>query len=107
MRKVNAFSIFFDLNSKILAINEEVQKTGLTGVPGCIEHVSTIWSAIQTAKKEKTNISVVWLDLTNAFGSVPHHILFKAMEHFHMPECIRSLMKMYLSLIHISEPTRH
>ena len=76
-------------------INEEVQKAGLPGVPGCIEHVSTIWNAIQKAKKDKTDLSVVWLDLANAYGSVPHSILFKAMEHFHIPECVRLLMKNY------------
>ena len=76
-------------------INEEVQKAGLPGVPGCIEHVSTIWSSIQKAKKDKTDLSVVWLDLANAYGSVPHSILFKAMEHFHIPERIRLLMRSY------------
>ena len=76
-------------------INEEVQKAGLPGVPGCIEHVSTIWSAIQDAKKDKTDLSVVWLDLANAYGSVPHTILFKAMDHFHIPECVKELMMSY------------
>ena len=35
-------------------IGASVQKAGISGIPGCIEHVSTIWEAIQEAKTSKT-----------------------------------------------------
>ena len=35
-------------------IGASVQKAGISGIPGCIEHVPTIWEAIQEAKTSKT-----------------------------------------------------
>ena len=31
-----------------------------------------IWDVIQDAKSNKMDLSVVWLDLANAYDSVPH-----------------------------------
>ena len=67
-------------------VDESVQKAGIPGIPGCIEHAYTIWDAIQQAKKDKLDLNVVWLDLANAYGSVPHKLLAKAMEFFYVPE---------------------
>ncbi|KAK3779423.1 hypothetical protein RRG08_015824 [Elysia crispata] len=52
-------------------INTSVQKGGIPGVSGCLEHATMIWEAIQRAKSEKLNLNVIWLDLANAYGSVP------------------------------------
>ena len=49
-----------------------VQKGGILGVSGCLEHATMIWEAIQRAKSENLNLDVIWLDLANAYGSVPH-----------------------------------
>ena len=76
-------------------INESIQKAGIPGIPGCIEHAYSIWDAIQSAKNNKTDLNVVWLDLANAYGSVPHEILMKAMDFFHIPEKIKNLMRNY------------
>ena len=61
-------------------IDESVQKAGIPGIPGCVEHAASIWDTIQEAKKNGTDLNVVWLDLANAYGSVPHELLFKAMD---------------------------
>ena len=76
-------------------IDESVQKAGIPGIPGCIEHAYTIWNTIQETKVEKGNLSVVWLDLANAYGSVPHKLLQHAMEHFWIPEDVQSILKYY------------
>lgn len=76
-------------------VDEEVQKAGLPGIPGCVEHAFSIWEEIQRAKQEKQNLSVVWLDLANAYGSVPHKVLFKAMDHFYIPNKVQKIMKDY------------
>ena len=75
-------------------INESVQKAGIPGVPGCIEHTTMIWEAIQTAK-EKSDLVVVWLHLANAFGSVPHKLLEYAMEMFWIPQEVAKVMMDY------------
>ena len=40
-------------------------------VQGCWEHVSVVWNDLKSTKIEKINIATVWLDIANAYGSVP------------------------------------
>ena len=67
----------------------------IPGSPGCIEHSAMIWDEIQIAKKEKLDLVVVWLDLANAFGSVPHKVLEYSMRHFWIPDEVVVLMMSY------------
>lgn len=60
-----------------------------------LEHANIIWHQIQTAKKEKKDLHVVFLDLANAFGSVPHKMLWTAFHYFQVPETITKLVKDY------------
>ena len=76
-------------------VDESVQKAGVPGIPGCIEHAFTIWDAIQEAKKTNESLNVVWLDLANDYGSVPHELLMKAMDFFYIPQEVQSIMKEY------------
>ena len=46
-------------------------------------------------KKSPMPASVIWLDLENAYGSVRHQLLEKAMEFFWIPEDIKNLISMY------------
>ena len=48
-------------------LDMSVQKGGVPGVPGCLEHATMIWDAIQKAKAEKKDLDVIWLDLANAY----------------------------------------
>lgn len=56
-------------------INESAQEAGLPKIPGCVEHAYSIWSKIQETENRKENLSVIWLDLAKAYGSVPHRLL--------------------------------
>lgn len=76
-------------------IDTSVQKAGISGFPGCLEHSSMIWHQIQAAKARKDDLHVVFLDLANAFGSVPHELLWTAFEFFHIPGHITALVKSY------------
>lgn len=67
------------------------QKEGVPGFPGCVEHSSVIWEQIKLGKYKRNDLRIVWLDLANAYGSVPHHFINYATEFFHMPDNIRSL----------------
>ncbi len=71
------FSVVAQRHSAFLKKNNytfdtSVQKAGISGFSGCLEHTNVIWHQIQTTKKEKKDLHVVFLDLANAFGSVPH-----------------------------------
>ncbi len=76
-------------------IDTSVQKAGIPGFPGCVEHSAMIWDTIQTAKSNKQDLSVIWLDLANAYGSVPHSLISYAMEFFHIPEKLRNFVMRY------------
>lgn len=72
-----------------------VQKAGVPGFSGCFEHTGMIWYQIQVAKKDKRDLHVISLDLPNAFGSVPHELLWESFNFFHVPSSITTLVKAY------------
>ncbi|KAL0199484.1 hypothetical protein M9458_008024, partial [Cirrhinus mrigala] len=76
-------------------IDTMVQKAGIPGFSGCLEHLNMIWNQIQLAKKDGRDLHVVFLDLANAFGSVPHNLLWTAFHYFSVPEVITRLVKSY------------
>ena len=47
-----------------------------------MEHSQMIWNSILSAKRDKTELPVIWLDLANA---VPHHLIRMALEFFNFP----------------------
>ena len=78
-------------------VDISVQKAGIPGVPGCIEHTLMIWEAIQRAKSSRLSLYVVWLDLANAYGSVPHQLLWKTLEAHHVPQPVIHILQEYFS----------
>ena len=81
--------------------NTSLQKAGIPGFPGCIEHTTMLWDRIKTAKNNKTELHVIWLDLENAYGSVRHQLLEKAMEFFWIPEDIKNLISTYFKRTYV------
>lgn len=76
-------------------LDVSVQKGGIPGVPGCLEHATMIWDAIQKAKTGRKNLDVIWLDLANAYGSVPHEMIQMSLQAYHVPPNIREMLKIY------------
>ena len=66
-------------------INTSVQKAGIPGFFGCREHSQMIWNSILSAKRDKTELHVNWLDLLNPYGSVPHHLIWMTLDFFNFP----------------------
>uniref|UniRef100_A0A1A8S175 Reverse transcriptase domain-containing protein n=1 Tax=Nothobranchius rachovii TaxID=451742 RepID=A0A1A8S175_9TELE len=50
-------------------------KGGVPGVPGCLEHTGVVTQLIREAKEGKGDLAVIWLDLANAYGSIPHKLV--------------------------------
>ncbi len=81
------------LNNKYIDIS--VQKGGIPGSSGCLEHTSMISQLLREAKEDKGDLSVVWLDLADAYGSVPHKLVDETLRQYHVPEKVRSILQQY------------
>ena len=78
-------------------INTSVQKAGIPGFPGCLEHSQMIWNLILSAKRDKTELHVIWLDLANAYGSVLHHLIKMALEFFNFRSMVGEIIRKYFN----------
>ena len=56
-------------------INTSCQKGSVQKMSGVWEHTSMVWSALKDCKSRKKSIAILWLDLANAYGSVPHKLI--------------------------------
>ena len=76
-------------------IDTAIQKGGIPGVSGCLEHTALLSQLIQEAKTEKKNLVITWLDISNAYGSIPHKLIIKALESAHVSKEMIDLIKGY------------
>ena len=79
-------------------INTSVQKAGIPGFTGCLEHPQMIWNSILSAKRDRTELHVIWLELANAYSSVPHHFIRMALEFFNFPSKVGEIIMKYFNL---------
>ena len=67
----------FILNeNKIKSVFHPAQKGFIGGGNGAMDHISTLNELVYHAKRTNENIILTAIDLTNAFGSVPHDLIF-------------------------------
>ena len=69
-------------------------------VPGCWERMLMVWSALKEACSTRSSLSNIWLDIANAYGSIPHRLLFFALERYSVDPHWISLIKMCYSGIY-------
>ena len=67
-------------------ISVACQKGSIRGVAGCWEHTSMIWNAIKDARCNQKSLSILWLDLANAYGTVPHKLIEFALRRYGVPQ---------------------
>lgn len=67
--------------------------------PGCqgLEHTNVVTQVLREARKNKGDLMVLWLDLANAYGSMPHKLVLEALERQHVPAAVRDLILDYYS----------
>lgn len=95
--------IFFSIVAKRLAvfflknayIDTSVQKGGIPGVPGCLEHTGVVTQLLREARENKGDLVVLWLDLANAYSSMPHKLVLETLERHHVPAAVRDLILDY------------
>ncbi|XP_019647849.1 PREDICTED: uncharacterized protein LOC109488125 [Branchiostoma belcheri] len=76
-------------------IDTSVQKGGIPGFSGCLEHTGVLTQVIREAKANKSDLTVVWLDLANAYGSIPHGLIQVALDHYHVPASVKGMVTSY------------
>ncbi|GFT23008.1 transposon TX1 uncharacterized 149 kDa protein, partial [Nephila pilipes] len=54
---------------------------GFTPYDGVIEHNFLLSQHLELARRNGSDSLLAWLDISNAFGSVPHDIIFKALKN--------------------------
>ena len=58
--------------------------------------MSMVWDALKSAKHDKTSLSAIWLDVANAYGSVPHRLIYFALKRYGVSEkWIKIIQKYY------------
>ncbi|KYO18857.1 hypothetical protein Y1Q_0009264 [Alligator mississippiensis] len=60
---------------------------------GCYEHNFTSQMALDNARRTRKQCMVAWLDISNGFGSVPHHHLFGGLGKLDLPDSSISLVR--------------
>ena len=76
-------------------IDTSIQKGAIEGTPGCWEHTQSVWNALKDARLRKQSVSSIWLDIQNAFGSLPHELIFFALERYGIPKHWSNLVRRY------------
>ena len=87
-------------------IDTSIQKGGVPAVSGCMEHTAILSQLIREAKAEKKDLAVVWLDIANAYGSIPHSLIQLALRRAHVPEEVCKLVELYYADMKIRFTTK-
>ena len=88
-------------------IDRSVQKGFQRGVNGCQEHSFVLKSLINGIRKQKHSAHFIWVDISNAFGSVPHHVLTEALNSIHVPQWLVTYVATFYSDIQVIGRTKH
>lgn len=63
--------------SNVLPLLLSPEQKGFTKNEGCTEHTFLIDTAIHSARQDRRSLAMAFLDLSNAFGSVPHTLILQ------------------------------
>ncbi|GBN97325.1 Retrovirus-related Pol polyprotein from type-1 retrotransposable element R2 [Araneus ventricosus] len=53
---------------------------GFTPFDGVLEHNFILQTRLESTRAHKQDLCVAWLDVTNAFGALPHQLIYKALQ---------------------------
>ncbi|XP_073731592.1 uncharacterized protein [Misgurnus anguillicaudatus] len=76
-------------------IDTSVQKGGVPKIPGCIEHTGVVTQLRREAREGKGDLAILWLDLANAYGSIPHRLVETSLDRHYVPDKIKNLILDY------------
>uniref|UniRef100_A0ABD2WIM9 Reverse transcriptase domain-containing protein n=1 Tax=Trichogramma kaykai TaxID=54128 RepID=A0ABD2WIM9_9HYME len=88
-------SLIADRLTTWAVVNQRISPSqkGFLPYEGCFEHNFVLGEILRDAKTRRKEVVVAWLDLSNAFGSVPHASIHEALDRHSVPLPIRNLVK--------------
>ena len=87
-------------------LDPSVQKGGISGYAGCIEHNGVLTQLVKEAKQKNGDLTLIWLDLANAYGSIPHRLIDLAMTRYYIPLRIQEMVLSYYHNIKVRFSTK-
>ena len=66
-------------------MDANIQKAFVNGIPDCAEHQLKLATTIQEASKKHHSLTICFVDLANAYGSVHHNLINFSLQHYHTP----------------------
>ena len=80
-------------------IHTTVQKAFLPGIRSCFEQYEKLRDIVSEAHMKHKSLTVCWLDLANAYGSVHHQLIDFCLRHCHAPEpFLKTIRSLYSNL---------
>ena len=76
-------------------IDPSINKGGLPGVPGCLEHSWSFAEALRNAKHHKRQIVATITDIVNAYGTTKHNLIQFALAWYHVPPWFADIVFFY------------
>ncbi len=83
-RRMTTFAIDKDLLSK--------EQKSARASEGCYEHAFILESVLNDARRQLRPLCLAWLDIRNAFGSIPHAALSTTLSHMGFPPQLISMI---------------
>ena len=66
-------------------IDTSMRKGSIQKMAEVWEHTAMVWEGLKDARKRRKSMVVLWLDLANAYGSVPHKLIEFALRRYGVP----------------------
>lgn len=76
-------------------IDTSVQKGGIPGISGCLEHTGVVTQLIREAREDRRGLPVMWIDLTNTYDSIPQKLVEVALKKHHATQKAKDLILDY------------
>lgn len=76
-------------------IDTSVQKGSIPGISGGMEHTGVVTQLIGEAREDRRGLSVLRIDLTNAYDSIPHKLVEGALKKHHAHQKVKDLILDY------------
>ena len=86
-------------------MNRSIQKAFLRVTLGCTEHHLKLESVLAEARKKHKSLSICWLDLANAYGSVHHSLIEYSLDHYHAPAQFQHILSAFYTDLSASVST--